>query len=219
MEEFIQQTFLGPAYQPLAVYAAIVGFMLLSSVGLPLPEEVVLLSAGFLAHYAMFPDSPHPEGVNLVNIHVLAVVSMIAVMGSDYMIYFLGKKAGPSIFESRIFRRMMSKDRLDKTKSWVQKYGSWPVIVFRFTPGVRFPGHLMCGAMGLSPWKFIAVDFLAAGISVPTQIYFVGYYGRDILRYLQQAKIYLFGGLAVIAVIYFYRKWRQSKDQPPAAAV
>lgn len=212
MEEYIQQTFLSLTYQPLAVYAAICGFMFLSSLGLPLPEEVVLLSTAFLAHNALFPEQPHPEGAKLVNVHILALVSMVAVMASDYMIYFLGKKAGPSIFESRLFRRLISRDRLEKTKSWVQKYGSWPVIVFRFTPGIRFPGHLMCGAMGLSPWKFIAVDFIAAGISVPTQIYVVAYYGRDILRYVQQAKFYLFGFLAIAAAVYFYRKWRVSRN-------
>jgi membrane protein DedA with SNARE-associated domain len=214
MEEFIQQTFQNLAYQPLAVYGAICLFMTLSSFGLPLPEEVVLLSAGFLAHFALFPDKPHPEGASLVNIHALAIISLIAVMGSDYLIYYLGRRTGPSIFESRLFRRMISRTRLEKAKTWVQKYGAWPVIVFRFTPGVRFPGHLMCGAMGLSPWKFIAVDFVAAGLSVPTQIYFVGYYGRDILRYIQQAKYYLFAGLVVFAGIYFFRKWRERKRQP-----
>lgn len=211
MEDFIHQTFLNLATQPLTVYGLVCGFMFLSAIGFPLPEEAVLISAGFAAHHALFPETPYPEGVSIVNVHLLAVISMIAVMSSDYLIYFLGKKFGPAIFHTKIFSRLISAERLEKTKGWVRRYGSWPVIVFRFTPGIRFPGHLMCGAMGLAPWKFIAVDFLAAGISVPTQIYFVAYYGRDILHYLRQAKLYLLGAITIAAIIYFYRKSRAKK--------
>ncbi|MBL7689574.1 MAG: DedA family protein [Bdellovibrionaceae bacterium] len=211
--DWVQQTFAQLAYMPWAVYGAICGFMILSAFGLPLPEEVILVSAGFVGHLALFPLEPHPPGANVLNVHVLAAVSFFAVMGSDYLIYFLGHRFGPRLFEMKWFSRMISNDRLSKVKGWMQKYGFWPVIVFRFTPGVRFPGHLMCGAMGLSPWKFLAVDAIAAGISVPTQIYFVSYYGKEILQYFGQAKLYLFTVLAVVLVVFILKKWREQKAQ------
>ncbi|MDX9730570.1 MAG: DedA family protein [Bdellovibrionales bacterium] len=211
MEEFIQQTFGALAFQPWAVYGAVCGFMILSAFGLPLPEEVILVSAGFVGHMSLFPAEPHPEGVHVVNVHVLATVAFFAVMGSDYLIYFLGKKFGPSLFHTKWFGRMVSPERLEKVRGWMQKYGYWPVIVFRFTPGVRFPGHLMCGAMGLSLWKFLAVDALAAGISVPTQIYFVTFYGREILHYFKTAKIYLFSALAIGLMVFLFLKWRERR--------
>ena len=212
MEEFIQSTFMSLAYNPIAVYAATWAFMLASAVGFPLPEEVVLVSSGFIAHFALFPDSPHPPDASIVNIHIMAWNAFLAVIFSDFLIYWLGKRLGPKAFELRIFRRMVSEERLAKVKTWMQKYGYWTVIVFRFTPGVRFPGHLRCGAMGLSPVKFIAVDSIAALISVPTQIYFVGYYGREILKHLQTAKIYLFSALAVGLLIFIYRRWKERQS-------
>lgn len=211
LTEWVQQTFSQFATMPFAVYGAICGFMILSAFGLPLPEEVVLVSAGFVGHMAMFPETPHPEGARVVNVHVLAAVAFGAVMGSDYLIYFLGKTFGPRLFESPWFRRMLSLDRLNRVKGWMQKYGFWPVIVFRFTPGVRFPGHLMCGAMGLSPWKFLAVDSIAAAISVPTQIYFVAFYGKEILKYFTQFKIYFLSALAIGFVIFLVLKWRDKR--------
>ncbi len=217
MEEFIQQTFGNLAYMPWAVYGAICGFMILSAFGLPLPEEVILVSAGFIGHMALFPATPHPEGAQVVNVHVLAAVAFCSVMGSDYLIYFLGKRFGPKLFETKWFGRMVSVDRLTKVRGWMQKYGYWPVIVFRFTPGVRFPGHLMCGAMGLSPWKFLAVDALAAGISVPTQIYFVSYYGKEILHYFKTAKIYLASALVVGLIIFLFLKWKEKRQAQRSA--
>lgn len=216
--EWVQQTFTQLAYMPWAVYVSICGFMILSAFGLPIPEEVILVSAGFVGHMALFPELPHPPGADVVDVHTLAAVAFLAVMGSDYLIYFLGKRFGPVLFQTKWFGRLVSPARLDKVRGWMQRYGYWPVIVFRFTPGVRFPGHLMCGAMGLSPWKFLAVDTLAAGISVPTQIYFVSHYGREILHYFKTAKIYLFSALAVGFLVFMFLKWRERRRVASAAA-
>ncbi|CAN5639128.1 DedA family protein [soil metagenome] len=216
MEEFIQHTFGTLSYQPWAVYGSICGFMILSAFGLPLPEEVILISAGFVGHMALFPAIPHPPGVGVVNVHVLAAVALVAVLGSDYLIYFLGKNFGPALFRQRWFQRVVSPERLARVKGWMQKYGYWPVIVFRFTPGVRFPGHLMCGAMGLSAWKFLAVDSIAAIISVPTQIYFVSFYGREILHYFKTAKLFILGVIAIGTIVFFFNKWRESRKNPPS---
>jgi membrane protein DedA with SNARE-associated domain len=215
VEDFIQHTFGTLSYQPWAVYATICGFMILSAFGLPLPEEVILISAGFVGHMALYPAVPHPEGMHVVNVHVLAAVSFAAVLGSDYLIFFLGKQFGPTLFRQRWFQRVVSPERLIRVRGWMQRYGYWPVIVFRFTPGVRFPGHLMCGAMGLSAWKFLLVDSLAALLSVPTQIYFVSFYGREILQYFKTAKLYVLGALAIVLLIFLFRKWRERHQSAP----
>lgn len=201
------------ALNPLAVYGAICLFMLGSAFGIPIPEEVILVSAGFVGHAALFPESPHPPGASVVNIHILAVVSFCAVLGADYLIYSIGKKFGPRLFEKKWFQRMVPPDRVGKVQRWMQKYGYWPVIVFRFTPGVRFPGHLVCGASGLSPWKFIGVDTVAALVSVPTQIYFVGFYGKEILSTFKTFKMYLFAALAIALLIFAIRKLKEARAQ------
>lgn len=214
LAEWVQQTFAQFATMPWAVYGCIWGFMLLSAFGLPLPEEAVLISAGFVGHVALMPDTPHPPGADVVNVHVLAVVAFTAVMSSDYLIYYLGKSFGPSLFRTKWFGRLVPPTRLEIVRGWMQKYGYWPVIVFRFTPGVRFPGHLMCGAMGLSAWKFLAVDLIAAGISVPTQIYFVSFYGREILKYFSAAKLYILSALALFFIVFIIRRWLHARRPP-----
>lgn len=213
MEQIISEVFSQFAYSPWLVYGAICFFMVLSAFGMPIPEEVILISSGLVGYMALNPDQfppPYP-GAPSVNVYVLAVVAFFAVMGADFLIYTLGKKFGPRLFRMKFFARMVSEEALGKIQKWTHKYGYWAVIIFRFTPGVRFPGHLMCGAMGLSPWRFLAVDSVAAGLSVPTQVLLVSFYGEVILKYLTQFKIYFFSALGAALVVFILYKFIQKR--------
>ncbi|HVK62372.1 MAG TPA: DedA family protein [Bdellovibrionales bacterium] len=213
MEHLISDLFSHYAYSPWLVYGGIVLFMMMSAFGLPIPEEVVLISAGFIGHMSLHPEDfppPYP-GAPSVNVYVLAVVAFAAVMWSDYLIYFLGKFFGPKLFKMRWFARLVSEPALERIQRWTRKYGLWAVFIFRFTPGVRFPGHLMCGAMGLNRWKFLAVDSVAAGISVPTQILLVSFYGEVILSYLGKFKLYFFGAMGIALLVFLIVKIYQKR--------
>ena len=212
MENAIAVFFAQYAYQPIAVYAGIVGFMMASAFGLPLPEEVVLISAGLIGAKAMHPElypPPSPDTAR-VNAYALAAVALFAVMSSDYLIFWLGRTAGPRLFKTSFFARFLPPPTVERIRRWVNAYGYWTVIVFRFTPGIRFPGHLMCGAMGLKRAKFIAIDFIAATLSVPTQILLLCFYGEEILGKLKRYKLIALGIFACVALFLLYRKWRAS---------
>ena len=188
-------------------------FMVMSAFGLPIPEEVVLVCAGLVGYMSLNPaEYPPPyDGATSVNVYVLAGVAFFAVMGSDFLIYYLGHRWGPRLFKMRWFSRMMSEQALERVQRWMRQYGYWTVIIFRFTPGVRFPGHLTCGAMGLSPWKFIAVDSIAAGFSVPTQVFLVSFYGKYILQYFTRFKIVVFSVLGAALIAFLIYKILQSR--------
>lgn len=220
MEQFIIETLTHYAYSPWLVYGAIWAFMIMSAFGLPIPEEVILVSSGLVGHMSLNPATyppPYP-GAESVNVYVLAAMAFAAVIGSDYLIYFLGEKFGPRLFKMRWFSRMVSEASLEKIQRWTRKYGYWAVIIFRFTPGVRFPGHLMCGAMGLSRWKFLAVDTIAAGLSVPTQVLLVSFYGEYILKYFGKFKLYLFSALGIALVLFLCIKAYQRLTAAPRPA-
>lgn len=217
MEQIISEVFSQYAYSPWLVYGAICLFMLMSAFGLPLPEEVILISSGFVGYMALNPDlfpPPTPDAAK-VNVYVLAAVAFFAVIGADFLIYFLGHKFGRRVLRMKLFARLVSDDALDKIQRWTQKYGYWAVFIFRFTPGVRFPGHLMCGAMGLSPWRFVGVDVIAAGISVPTQVLLVSFYGEVILQSFTKFKIVFFSLLAIALIGFFGYKFFQKRNAIP----
>ena len=220
-EAQIAEWFTFYAYQPLWVYTLIVLLMFASSFGLPLPEEVTLISAGLAGFMALHPDKyPPPEpGLEGVNPYILATVCVTAVFLSDYLIYWLGWYISNHLNKYPKWKERMQSKPFQRVQKWIHNYGTLAPCIFRFTPGLRFPGHMMCGAIGLPRWKFIAVDGTAALLTVPTQILLVSFYGEVILKYLSRMK-FVVGGVAIAAFIiyYFYRRSQKQKDQSTKAS-
>ncbi len=215
IEEYIINFFHSYAYQPTMVYIAVVLLMLGSSFGLPLPEELTLLTSGFMAFIGLHPDlfpPPSPDAP-VVNVHVLAVVSFFAVFGSDFIVYSIGRTFGSRFLESRFMSRFLNEKRRKQIERWTTKYGHWAAGIFRFMPGVRFPGHVACGAVGIKAWKFMAVDGSAAAVSVPTQIYLVAFYGKEIIAVLQPVKFVAFGVAFVFVVYLVVKHFRDSRRE------
>ena len=206
--------FVEKAYEPAFVYGAIILLMYASSFGLPLPEEVPLISAGLVGHVAMHPEmyAPPPDGGSPVNLYTLAAVCFFAVLSSDLLIYGLGRYGGQKLLKRPRFAKITQSKNFLRVQEWTRRYGFWASGIFRFTPGLRFPGHFACGTMGVPIHKFIAVDGPAALLRVPTQILLVGYYGDVIMRNLKDIKIVLFAVLAVVVAVAIWKKlpeWRE----------
>lgn len=208
--EFGQQAlmafFKGYAYQPMKVYGFITLFMFASSFGLPVPEELVLISAGLIAYMALHPDTALPPGTEVVDLYTLMLVCFLAVFLSDLIVYLIGKFFGGKIIKTRFFQKQIAGKSFDTINGRFQKYGGWACGIFRFTPGLRFPGHLSCGLLGIPVWKFVLVDGLAALLSVPTQVYFVATYGEIILDKLAEFKLYVGVALLIFLAGYLTRK-------------
>lgn len=196
------------AYQPGQVYTFVILFMFASSFGLPIPEELTLISVGLVANMAHHPEKfpppfPGAEGVNVVT---LCIVCFLAVFVSDLVVYLIGRFFGARIIKTKFFQKQVAGAGYDKINSWFQRFGGWACGIFRFTPGLRFPGHMSCGLLGIPLWKFCAIDGAAAMISVPTQVYFVATYGQVVLGYLGEFKMYVLIAAAIAFVIWAGRK-------------
>lgn len=211
------------AYRPSLVYAFVTLFMFASSFGLPIPEELVLISSGLVAYAALHPElhpPPYPgaEGVNLLT---LSIVAFFAVLGSDLMVYLIGKFFGGKIIKTRFFQKQVAGQGFDRINKWFQKYGAFASGIFRFTPGLRFPGHLSCGLLGLPLWKFLLVDGMAALFSVPTQVYFIGTYGGEILKKISQFKKYVLIFIGIMLIVWMgkkvFQKWATRPVAPGSA--
>jgi membrane protein DedA with SNARE-associated domain len=215
------QWFSAYAYQPWLVYSAVLFLLTASSFGLPIPEEVTLVSVGLLAYLASQPDKfppPYP-GADPVNIYALMIVCFVAVFGSDALVYFIGKYGGRNLKKRPSWKKFFRSRAFRKAEVWTKHHGAIMSGVFRFTPGLRFPGHMICGMMGLPFWKFALVDGGAALLSVPTQVWFVANYGEEILAVMQKFKIYVLSGLATGLVIYFARRYYLAHEKSKRAAV
>ncbi|MEO0476704.1 MAG: hypothetical protein AAF085_12160, partial [Planctomycetota bacterium] len=75
-----------------APYLVIFGILLATGFGLPLPEDIPLVIGGYLCgEAAASPDYTHPV------LWIMLPGVMIAIVGSDVMLYFLGRWKGPAV--------------------------------------------------------------------------------------------------------------------------
>lgn len=155
------------AYMPLGVYSFVILFMLMSGFGFPIPEEIVLVSCGLIAYMSLNPDiyqPPSPDTAS-VDVYVLAAVCFFAVLLSDTIVYLLGRKHGVKVFlilakirfflmtptnksetsVEEIYQSSLNSPTFTKINNLYKSHGMLAVGIFRFTPGIRFPGHLSCG--------------------------------------------------------------------------
>lgn len=197
------------AYQPMLVYLAVVGLMLASSFGLPVPEEITLIGTGIVCYIGSRPDlyPPPYEGASVVQVEVASLVALAAVFLSDYLVFSLGRIFGHRFDDTKFFNR--HRNRLDKVSAWVKRYGMWAAGLFRFTPGLRFFGHFSCGMLGLKQSQFILVDGMAAIISVPTQVILISFFGESIIHNIQQFKLVLFALIGLACFIFVSKKLYQ----------
>lgn len=222
-EESILQWLAEFAHQPYLVYPTIIGLLFASSFGLPIPEEVTILSAGLLTYMSMNPDLyPHNVvGGEALNPYVMACVCFGAVFISDALVFFLGKILGARVMKWRLLARVFQSETWTKVEDFAKKYGHWTCGVFRFTPGLRFPGHFWCGMMGIPFWKFTAIDGTAALVTVPTQVLLMAFYGETVLGYLKTFKVAILAAAAIGVMVYLVRKfiWSNRKTANDAAGL
>lgn len=174
--------------------------------GLPMPEDIILISGGILAQR---------ENASLWPSFLVAYVGVI--MG-DSIMYFLGYRYGHRLLDTRFGRMMLPPARRVKVEKVFQKYGRWTVLGGRFAAGIRAGVFLTAGTMRVPYRIFFICDTIAALASVPLFI-LLGYkFSQNIDRLfelLEQGKVYVGIALALALLGYLiYRRVR--KTAPPA---
>lgn len=196
------------AYMPSVVYTSTIAMMLGSAFGLPIPEEITIVSLGLIAYIGSNPHLfPPIEGAtHAVSVLPAALICFAAVFLSDCLVFTIGRTVGRKISTWGSMKSIFNPKVMGTIDRLTHKYGVWGVAIFRFTPGLRFPAHILLGMSPLPLWKFLAVDGLAALLSVPTQIIIIAHYGEVILGTLHQFKVYFFVALAIAFLFLLIKK-------------
>jgi membrane protein DedA with SNARE-associated domain len=170
------------------VYAKLAGLLLLCGLGLPVPEDISLISAGYLAH------------LGTVEIHAVFLVCFVAVLGGDTLAFTVGRSFGTRLLASRFGHRYFTPKRQRRVRAYFRTYGSKVVFIARFLPGLRFSIFLSAGMLHVRPYVFIVYDSLAALVSVPFLVYSAFYFGDRIDQVIKWAKRSEYGILVLVGV-------------------
>jgi membrane-associated protein len=144
-------------------------------VGVFLPGDTLLLSAGVLA------------ATGKLNIVTTIIVICLAAILGDNVGYEIGKRLGPRLFRKKdgvIFR----KEYIDKAEVFYEKYGSKTMLLAHFVPVVRSFAPVTAGASKMDRKMFFLYDAagdIAWGILTTLFGYYVGSRIPGIDKYIE----------------------------------
>jgi len=183
-------------------YLAILGVLLICGLGVPIPEDITLFTAGFLAY---------KERISLSGAFI---IGFIGVLSGDAFLYLIGRNFGRRVFGWPVFRRLFTLDRIHRAERHIQKNGRIICFTARFMPGLRAPVFLTSGILRVPFPVFLGMDGLAALISVPVWIYLAYHFGNELetlFAVAEKAKIILVLGIILLIGGYVYRRYRKKR--------
>ena len=187
-------------------YWAVFFVLIICGFGVPIPEDITLVSGGVIA--GLYPES--------VNSHLMLLVSLIGVLAGDSCMYWLGRYYGARILRFKLIRKVVTLQRLRMVREKFAQYGSRVLFVARFLPGLRAPIYIVSGiTRKVSYPHFVFIDVCAAIISGPIWVY-LGEFGAKNLDWLHaqiqkgQTIIYI---LIIALAAFLFWKWKRSKKQ------
>lgn len=190
----------------------------LCGLGLPLPEEIVLLAAGYIC--AKWPD--------LAGLPVMMGWCAGAILVGDLIPAVLGRVFGVRLLRLRWLRHVITKQRLASFDRWFRRRGDLVILIARFLPGIRVVAFFTAGTMKM-PWRrFLFLDGLGIAIIVPLLTllgyHSAGFIDRMVAAVEQAERGILWGSIGVgVLVLGWWWLWqrrrRRLQPQPTEAFV
>lgn len=189
-------------------YFGIAFALLLTGMGLPVPEEVIVIVAGVASSNGALQPWP-----------ALASCLTGAILG-DCVMYAIGYHFGHSLLrEHRWFARFLRPDRERHVEEMIQKHGLKVFLAARFLVGLRSPVYVTAGILRVPFRRFIVVDTCCATLVV-SSFFGLSYVFAErisgLWNLIRGAEIALTIGIvvAIIAVIlYFFLRRRRRRNR------
>jgi membrane protein DedA with SNARE-associated domain len=159
---------------------AVVVFAMLvvCGLGLPMPEDVVLVAGGVLARLETDSAIRVSDMFRDPRLWVMITIGYCGIICGDSATFWAGRRYGAHLAEHPLLRRVITPDKREKVGALMRRWGDVAVFVARYLPGLRAPTYFTAGDAGVAYWRFLALDSVAALISAPLWVC-LGYYFAD----------------------------------------
>ncbi|WP_149204545.1 DedA family protein [Actinotalea subterranea] len=165
--DFLNAEKLIESFGPYALIGVVVVVFIETGLLFPfLPGDSLLFTAGMLVAQ---------EHIT-VPLWVLCLALFAAAFLGDQVAFFIGRKAGPKIFnrpDSRFFKQQY----IDQTYAYFDKYGGRTIIIARFVPFVRTYAPVAAGVGNMQYRHFVSYNVVGAflwGVGVTVLGYLLG---------------------------------------------
>jgi membrane protein DedA with SNARE-associated domain len=185
-------------------YAGIALLTLLENVFPPIPSEVIMPLAGFIASQGEF------------SLMLAIIVGSIGSLAGSTIWYFIGRRIGSQRLRQWVDKHgrwlTMSNEDLDKVHDWFHRRGGVAVFIGRLVPGIRTWISVPAGLGDMPFLPFIL--YSAAGTTIWTALltaagYWLGSNFRNLQEPLGLASTIVF---VSIGIWYAWRQFRWSQN-------
>lgn len=181
-------------------------------IGFLLPGDTLLIMAGLLSH----PSATAPNGVFGINVWWVGLLIGLAAFVGGEVGYFIGHKAGPSIFE-RKESGIFSVKNVERTNAFFERFGALTVILARFVPVVRTFAPIAAGVGHMNKWKYTLYNFIGAviwGFGLTVLGYGIGLIpgvGDFVAEYIDVILLAAVAGTIAFVAFHYFRERAQAK--------
>jgi membrane protein DedA with SNARE-associated domain len=183
-------------------YPGIFILMAMESSVIPIPSEVVMPPAGYLAQQGQ------------MNIYLAILCGTAGSLVGAYANYFAAHYLGRPLVLKYGKYVWITEEKFAKVERYFQNHGEISTFIGRLLPVVRHLISLPAGLAGMNHLKFSFYTLIGSGLWV-TILAFIGYFigeNQDlIMKYSHQALIGVV--IVCILIIYFYIRSHKKKQQ------
>lgn len=201
---------------PIVVWTVVLVFVFLECafiIGLFLPGDSLLFTAGVVL--AQRNSAGNAWGLAAAAVGVAVAGNMVG--------YYIGRRTGTSMV-GRPGAKVLTTERLAHAQDFLDRHGSWSVILARWIPWIRTLAPLVAGAARMDPRRFAVSTTIGAVAWVPALV-IAGYYGAGLLHEfpwirltMTLAGIALFIVGTVLGILRYRKEIKRTSTPVPAPA-
>jgi membrane protein DedA with SNARE-associated domain len=179
-------------------YAGVFILMTLESAALPVPSEVVMPFAGYLAYQGVF------------NIYLISILGALGCTAGSVLSYYIGYKGGRPLIEKYGRYVFIETRHMQLAETWFNKYGDRAVFFSRLLPVVRTFISLPAGIGKYDLRKLVTFSFIG---SLPWcfALAYVGFslgpFWKNIIGFFNGLDIVVV--VSIIIIVLYYWKLRK----------
>jgi membrane protein DedA with SNARE-associated domain len=189
----------------LAVFALLVA----GGLAVPVPEELVQLTAGYLAKRGVLVFWP------------TVAAAWLGIVVGDALFFHLARRHGPRLLERRPVARLLTARRRAFLERHFARHAVLTIMVARHASAFRLPAYALAAVHGVRLRTFVVADGISALASVPLVIwagwFFAGHI-EELKRDLHEVELLVAAGvLALLLAWWALQAWqaRRARRDPP----
>jgi len=180
-------------------YPGVFALMTLESAALPVPSEIVMPFAGYLAYQGVF------------NLFLVSIVGAAGCAAGSIISYYIGLKGGRPFIEKYGRYFFMKTEHMELAEKWFGKYGDRAVLFSRLLPVVRTFISLPAGISRYDFKKLVAFSFLGS-LPWTFALAYVGFsfgpHWENIISFFNGLDIAIVMAIILIALYFLFLKKR-----------